>query len=157
MDIFVTVMLAVLATALMIVEVIFIPGVGISGVLGVLSMLASVFYAFFFVGNIAGWITVVVLALIMVALFMWALYGKSIDRMALKKSINSKVETFRSDDFKVGDCGVAKTRLALIGEAVINGQVVEVKSEEGFINETDKVELIRITAGTIYVKKVGVE
>lgn len=157
MDILVTVLLVLLATALMTAEIVFVPGVGITGVLGVLAMLASVLYAFFIVGNIAGWITIIVLGLILVALFMWALYGKTLDKMALTKSINSKVENFKAADFKPGDRGVAKTRLTLIGEAYINGQVVEVKSETGFINEKDEVEVVRVTAGTIYVKRVGEE
>lgn len=155
MDIVVTVMLVILSTALMTAEIVFIPGIGITGVLGVVSMIASVFYAFTFVSNIAGWITILVLGFIMVALFMWALYGKSIDKVALKKNSDSRVENFKASDFKPGDRGVAKTRLTLIGEAVFNGVTVEVKSETGFINEKDEVEIVRVTAGTIYVKKVG--
>lgn len=157
MEIVVTVMLVLLATVLMTAEIVFVPGVGISGVLGVLAMLSAVVYAFYCVGNIAGWITIIVLGFILVALFMWALYGKTLDKMALKKNISSKVENFKASDFKPGDRGVAKTRLTLIGEALINGQVVEVKSETGFINEKDEIEVVRVTAGTIYVKKVGEE
>lgn len=155
MEILVTVMLVLLATVLMAIEIVFIPGISISGIMGVIAMLGSVFYAFFAVGNVAGWITIIALGLIMVALFMWALYGKSLDKMALKKSISSKVETFDTDDFKAGDRGVAKTRLTLIGEAYINGRLVEVKSETGFIGEKEKIEVVRVSAGTIYVKKVG--
>ena len=87
------------------------------------------------------------------SLFLWALYGKSLDRLALKKNIDSNVKGDELDKIKVGDRGVAKTRLALIGEANINGEVVEVKSEMGFINENEEVVVIRISGGTIYVEK----
>lgn len=154
MEIAITIILVLLATVLLTVEVALIPGFGVAGVLGVLSMLASVFYAFFVVGNVAGWITIIVSGLICVSLFLWALYGKSLDRLALKKNIDSNVKGDELDKIKVGDRGVAKTRLALIGEANINGEVVEVKSEMGFIDENEEVVVIRISGGTIYVEKV---
>ena len=56
--------------------------------------------------------------------------------------------------FKVGDHGVARTRLALIGEALINGQIVEVKSEGGFINENEEIEIIRVSGNSLFVAKV---
>lgn len=148
------VLLVVLATVLMLVEVVFIPGFGITGFAGALAMIGSVFYAFFEVSNLAGWVTLVVVGMICIALFMWALYGKSLDKVALKKKIDSKVDVVDVKRFSVGDRGVAKTRLALIGEAIINGETVEVKSEMGFINEGEKVEIIRVAIDSIYVRKI---
>ena len=92
--------------------------------------------------------------LICVSLFLWALYGKSLDRLALKKNIDSNVKGEELEKIKVGDRGVAKTRLALIGEASINGENVEVKSEMGFINEGVEIVVVRISGGTLYVEKV---
>ncbi len=154
MGIGIVVLLVVLATVLMLVEVVFIPGFGITGFAGALAMIGSVFYAFFEVSNLAGWVTLVVVGMICIALFMWALYGKSLDKVALKKKIDSKVDVVDVKKFSVGDRGVAKTRLALIGEAIINGETVEVKSEMGFINEGEKVEIIRVAIDSIYVRKI---
>lgn len=154
MEIAITVILVLLATVLLTVEVALIPGFGVAGVLGILSMLASVFYAFFVVGNVAGWITIIVSGLVCVSLFLWALYGKSLDRLALKKNIDSNVKGDELSKFNVGDRGVTRARLALIGEACINGEVVEVKSEMGFIDENEEIEIIRISGGTIYVERV---
>lgn len=154
MEIGIVVFLVVLATVLMIVEVVFVPGLGISGIVGGLSMVGAVLYAFFEVGNLAGWITLLVAVLICIALFMWALYGKSLDKVALKKNIDSKLEVVDLSKLSVGDVGVAKTRLALIGEAEFNGEVVEVKSEMGFIKEGEKVEIIRIAGDSVFVKRI---
>lgn len=154
MGIGIVVLLVVLATVLMLVEVVFIPGFGITGIAGALAMIGSVFYAFFEVSNLAGWVTLVVVGMICIALFMWALYGKSLDKVALKKKIDSKVDVVDVKKFSVGDRGVAKTRLALIGEAIINGETIEVKSEMGFINEGEKVEIIRVAIDSIYVRKI---
>ena len=154
MDIFITVLLVALATALLVVEVVFIPGFGFSGFAGMLSMAASVFYAFIRISDVAGWITLLVSVMICISLFLWALYGNSLDKMALKKDIKSTVKTVDLETFSVGHRGYTKTRLALIGEAVINGQVVEVKSEVGFINENEEIEIIRISGDSIFVAKV---
>ena len=155
MDILITALLVLFATAMLVVEVAFIPGFGFTGTLGVLSMVGSVFYAFMQIGTLAGWITLLVCVLVCISLFLWALYGNSIDRMALKKNIDSTVSDQDMSLFSVGDRGVTRTRLALIGEALINGRVVEVKSEDGFIDEREEVEIIRISGDSIFVEKVN--
>lgn len=154
MDILITVLLVAFATIMLVLEVIFIPGFGFTGVLGMLSMIGSVFYAFIQIGTAAGWITLLVCVLVCISLFLSALYGNSLDKMALKKNIKSKANELDMSQFKVGDHGVARTRLALIGEALINGQIVEVKSEGGFINENEEIEIIRVSGNSLFVAKV---
>ena len=154
MDILITTLLVLFATAMLILEVAFIPGFGFTGIIGMLSMIGAVFYAFMLLGNVAGWIVLLVSVLICIALFLWALYGKSLDKMALKKNIESTVNEQDMSRYAVGDRGVTRTRLALIGEALINGQVVEVKSEGGFIDERQEIEIIRISGDSLFVAKV---
>ena len=157
MDILITILLVIFATVMLTVEVVFIPGFGITGFTGVIAMAGSIFYAFVQLGSAAGWITLLVGGMVSIALFLWALYGNSIDKVALKKNIKSTVKTVDMSIFSVGDRGVTKTRLALIGEAVIKGQVVEVKSEAGFINENEEVEVIRVSDDSLFVVKVDKE
>lgn len=157
MDILITVLLVIFATVMLTVEVVFIPGFGITGFTGLLAMMGSIFFAFVQISSAAGWITLLVGGMISIALFLWALYGNSIDKVALKKNIKSTVKTVDMSIFAVGDRGVTKTRLALIGEAVIKGQVVEVKSEAGFINENEEVEVIRVSDDSLFVVKVEKE
>lgn len=144
-----------LAILLLVVEVALIPGLGFAGVLGVLMLVASVFYAFFALGYVAGWVAVVTAVIVCVSLFLWALYGKSLDRLALKKRIDSSVKAGDVKKLKVGDRGVAKTRLALIGEAYFGGEIVEVKSELGFIDENEEIEIVRISGDAVFVEKVN--
>lgn len=154
MDILITSLLVLFATVMLILEVAFLPGFGFTGIIGMLSMIGAVFYAFILLGNAAGWIVLLVAVLICIALFLWALYGKSLDKMALKKNIESTVNDQDMSRFAVGDRGVTRTRLALIGEALINGQIVEVKSEGGFIDERQEIEIIRISGDSLFVAKV---
>lgn len=151
MDILIIAILVSIGVLLLALEVAFIPGIGVTGVLGVLSMVGAVSYAFF-VQPIVGWLTLGIVAMALVTLILWAIYGKSIDRVALKKNIDSTVKDPDSTDIVVGDEGVAITRLALIGEVDFNGRLVEVTSASGFIEEGTKVTVTRIAGGTIFVK-----
>ena len=155
MDILVTALLVIFATVMLVVEVALIPGFGFTGVVGMLSMIASVFYAFVQMGTAAGWITLLVCVAISISLFLWALYGNSLDKVALNKNIDSTVRDNDVSTLRVGQRGVAKTRLALIGEALFDGRVFEVKSESGLIDEDDEIEIIRISGDTLFVAKVG--
>jgi hypothetical protein len=105
------------------------------------------------IGDIAGWITILIVITISVALILWAIYGKSLDNVALKKNIDSTVADESPVDIKVGDRGHATTRLALIGEAQFGDSIVEVTSSDGFIDEKEEIVVKRITAGVIYVAK----
>jgi membrane-bound ClpP family serine protease len=153
MEIALVFFLILLATVLLVVEVLFIPGFGFSGILGIASMIGAVAYAFYEVGDIAGWLTLLMSVLICVALFIWALYGKTLDKVALSKNIDSTVQSVDTKNFKVGDCGVARTRLALAGEAEVNGFIIEVKSEDGFVDEGEKIIVSRVSANSLFVKK----
>ena len=115
-------------------------------------MIGAVAYSFYFIGSIAGWITLGIACVICVVFFLWALYGNSLDRVALKKNIDSTVKEGEISKFAIGDKGVARTRLALIGEAEINGLIVEVKSESGFVDEGESVEVVRLSGDTVFVK-----
>ena len=153
MELFVIGVLIVLGSVLLVAEIALIPGLGLTGIIGTGAMLASVAYAFMTVGSIAGWITIAIVITISVALILWAIYGTSLDKVALKKNIDSTVANEETATVKVGDVGVAVTRLALIGEAQFGDSIVEVTSCGGFIDEKASVVVKRIAGSVIYVDK----
>ena len=79
--------------------------------------------------------------------------SKTLDKIALKKDITSKIDKSAAEKVKVGDTGITITRLAQIGNAEINGNIIEVKTLEGLLNEKTPVIVTRITDGIIYVEK----
>ncbi|MBQ3539312.1 MAG: NfeD family protein [Bacteroidaceae bacterium] len=155
MELLIIILLLLLGIVLLSIEIALIPGIGVTGIFGVISLIASICYAFVTLGNVAGWTTALIAVAAGVLMFMWAVYGKSIDKVALNKKIDSKVENPELDVLKVGDTGVAITRLALIGEAEFNGALTEVKSSGGFIDEGAQIVVERITDKIIYVKKAN--
>ena len=84
----------------------------------------------------------------------WFMRSKTLDKIALKKNITSKVDRRAEEKVKVGDIGVTTTRLALIGYAEINGDIVEVKSSDGFLNEKTPIIVDRIADGVLLVERL---
>lgn len=154
MELFVIVLLIALGTILLVAEIALIPGFGVSGIAGIAAMISSAVYAFMQMGEIAGWITIAIVILVSIALILWAIYGKSLDNVALKENISSTVADADASCINVGDKGVSVTRLALIGEAKFGDNIVEVTSADGFIDEKCEIVVTRINAGVIYVENV---
>ena len=105
-------------------------------------------------GTTAGVITLFISALACIGSLVWFMRSKTLDKIALKKNITSKVDRSAEEKVKVGDIGVTTTRLALIGYAEINGDIVEVKSSDGFMNEKTPIIVDRITDGVLMVEKL---
>lgn len=154
MELFVIGLLIVLGTVLLVAEIALIPGFGVSGIAGIGAMIGSAVYAFMQLGEIAGWVTIAIVIVVAIGLILWAVYGKSIDNVALKENITSTVADEDASKITVGDRGVSVTRLALIGEAKFGEKIVEVTSADGFIEEKSDVVVTRIAAGVIYVENV---
>ena len=153
MDILIIAGLIVIAIILLLVELFIIPGISLAGILGGVSLILANYYAFAHLGNAAGYITLAISAITCLGSLILFMRSKTLDRVALKEDIRSTVG--RNGDAKVaiGDKGTATTRLALIGYADFNGQIVEVKSADGFLNEKTRVTVVRIADGVILVER----
>lgn len=152
MDILIILSLIIAGVLLFMVEIFLIPGISVAGIAAGICLLYANYHAFAHMGATAGCITL----LISVAGCAWAfirfMRSKTLDKLSLKKDIDAKVEN-KSAAVQVGDKGVCITRLALIGNAEINGQVIEVKSADGFLDESTPIVVERIVEGVIIVKK----
>lgn len=147
--------LILVGLVLIFAEILLIPGVGIAGVLGLLSMGGSCFYAFHELGTTAGAIVTGVNAVLIAALTVWVLRAKTWKRMSLETNIDSKAVGGVS--LSLGDRGKTVTRLAPMGSARFGNYIVEVKALEGMLDPETPVEVVLIEDNKIYVKPVGTE
>ena len=116
---------------LFIVEVFLIPGISIAGIASVICILYANYYAFSALGPEAGFLT-----------------------LALKKSLDYKINPLKGLNIKVGNKGITVTRLALIGNAEISGHIIEVRSADGLIDEKTPIYVERIVENTVIVRKL---
>lgn len=142
--------LILVGIVLMIAEILLIPGIGVAGILGLLSMGGSCWYAFYEFGNLTGGIVIGVTAVVLVAFAVVVLRAKTWKRMTLNTTIESKVNQL-TVELSVSDKGRTVTRLAPMGSARFGDEIVEVKALEGMIDPNVDVEICMIEDGKIYV------
>ena len=133
-------------------EILLIPGVGIAGILGLLSMGGSCFYAFTQIGTTAGAIVTAVNVVLVVALTIWVLRAKTWKKLTLETNIESKAVPSESTVVSGGDIGRTVTRLAPMGTVRFGQSAVEVKALEGLVDPDVEVEVVLIEDNRIYVK-----
>lgn len=137
---------------LLLVEVLFIPGTTVVGVLGFLVSLAGVAYTFIsFEYDVALWITAIAALLNLIAV--WYGFSSGVwNKFSLKSSISGGAFDDRTVGLSLGMKGKAISDLKPYGKISLDDKIFEVKSEEGFIEVGTEVEIIKIEHNKISVK-----
>jgi membrane-bound ClpP family serine protease len=147
------IILLLLGIALFMVEVFFVPGTTIVGILGVIIAGVGVYMAYTEFGPIAGNI---ILGISSVALVIFIAIGAKNNvwsRFSIQDDlVNSKVNVIEIDSIKIGDKGKAMSSIRPMGKARINGKSFEVRSLGVFIDPGTKVVVIKIDGNKITVK-----
>ena len=155
MDILIIASLIIAGLILFIVEVFLLPGVSIAGIISAACMLYANYYAFDSLGTLPGCITLAISAIGVIAITIWFMRSKTVDKLSLKKTIDYKPEPLKGLGLKAGDEGVSLTRLALIGNAEFDGNIIEVRSTGDFIEEKSRIRVNRIRDGIVLVEKAN--
>ena len=154
MDIVIITSLIIAGLILFIIEVFLLPGISIAGFVSAGCLLYANYYAFDTLGTVPGCITLAISVIGVVAITIWFMRSKTVDKLSLKKTIDYRPEPLKGLDLKVGDEGIALTRLALIGNAEFSGRIIEVRSAGEFIDQKSKIRVERILDGVVLVEKV---
>ena len=155
MDILIIASLIIAGLVLFIIEVFLLPGISIAGIISAICLLYANYYAFDTMGTLPGCITLAVSAIGVIAITIWFMRSKTVDKLSLKKTIDYKPEPLKGLNLKAGDEGIALTRLALIGNAEFDGNIIEVRSTGDFIEEKSKIRIERIRDGIGMVEKAN--
>lgn len=147
--------LIIIGLLLLFAEILLVPGVGIAGILGLVSLGGSCFYAFNQMGGTVGAIVTAVNVALVVGLSIYVLRAKTWKRLSLDTNIDSKAVA--DTGLAVGDRGVTVSRLAPMGSVRFDTELVEVKALEGFVDPEVEVEIVLMEDGKIYVKPVSEE
>ncbi len=142
--------LIILGILLLFAEILIIPGVGVAGILGLLSLAGSCTYAFLQISTTAGIVVTSVLSVLLVALTVYVLRAKTWKRISLNTNIEAKAVA--DAPVSVGDAGKTLTRLSPMGQALIGEESVEVKALEGMIDPNVEVVVVMLEDNKIYVK-----
>jgi membrane-bound ClpP family serine protease len=146
--------LVVIGVALIIVEIIFVPGTTIVGVIGAILAIIGVSLSFSYFGRSIGWITLGSTAFVSGLMFYWSLRTKAWERFSLKSSISSRVNEVDLDVLKIGEEGTAVSTLRPIGKAELAGKIVEVTTLGPYVESGTKIRIARVSTHQIVVEPV---
>ena len=154
MSVALIILLIVIGIALMVVEVVVLPGITISGLAGALLIGCSVFFTFKWFGNTAGIFSLIGTGILFIVFMVYALRAKTWDRLSLHSEIDGRVNVVDTNDIKQGDRGMTVSRLAPIGKILIHDKIMEGKSEFGLIDENREIEVVHVNESTIIVHEI---
>lgn len=155
LEIIIIVGLILIGVALMMAEIFLLPGITIAGIAGGLLMIASVVYAFYYIGPTAGYITIGANVILSAGAFAYLVKSNTLDRISLKKDIDSVVEQPELLSLQAGDRGIAISRLNPIGKAEFDNKIVEAKSFTGeFIDVDEPIEIIKVDKTNVLVQSI---
>lgn len=149
------IILAALSLVLGLLEIFILPGFGFAGIGSIVCAVVDAILIYNAYGFSWACIAVVVAILLLVLMLYIVANSRTFDRMSLKTSIDSTNATTEQLSVKVGNEGRAITRLALVGNAEIEGKQVEVKSSGEFINSGTPIRVIKVDKAQIIVERTG--
>lgn len=156
LNIIVVIALVVLGVVFLLIEIFLLPGVSIAAIAGALFTVGGIVYAYMFIGNTAGTISLVSAVLLLSLTFVWLVKSKSLQKIGLKTNIEETVDNSSLKTLHPGDKGTAVSRLNPIGKVMINDVMVEGKSFDGeFIDEESQIEVIKVDTYHVLVKKIN--
>ena len=138
--------------ALIVAEIIFVPGTTLVGVLGFVSLIAGVGLSFHYFGRSIGWVATGGAAVGSALVFFYSFKANVWGRFALKSSIHSKVNEGELDGLAPGQEGIALSALRPVGKAEVAGRTYEVKTMGGYVTTGTKIRIIQILSNQIIVE-----
>lgn len=144
-------MLILIGAILVLLEILVIPGVGITGVLGFACVIAGIYFGYAYYGSATGHLILLGTVILGFAVTWYVMRTKTWKKLSLHTQIDSAVEGIDSS-IRVGDCGVTLGRLAPMGNVRIGEVVVEAESRSGYIDAQCPVEVIKVLKNKVIVQ-----
>lgn len=146
--------LILMGIAIILVEIIFVPGTTVVGILGFLCAGYGVYLGYGYFGSTQGSIVLGVSAALGITLTFYAFKSKAWERFSLKGEIDSKVNEGLISQLTEGSEGVTTSSLKPIGKASFNDLEIEVRSNGGYIAEQTKIRILKMETDRIIVEPI---
>lgn len=146
------IVLIVIGLILLVAEFLVIPGITIAGIAGFVLIIFGVYLGYSQFGSSTGHIILLSTAVASIATVALSLRAKTWRWATLNTSIDSKATEEYEQLVKPGDEGITVSRLAPMGKAVINDNIVEVTALGELIDQQSTIEVVKVEGNKIIVK-----
>lgn len=147
------VFLVLLGVFFLVAELIFLPGVTLGVILSVASYGAAAYLGFERFGVVGGAVVIAVIVLLSLVATIISLRAKTWQRFALKDKVEGQSMETPSLNVKVGDRGVAISRLSPMGKVSIDSKEYEARSVSAYVDQRSEVEVVGFENFTVLVRK----
>ena len=147
--------LIIIGLALLVIELIFIPGTTIVGIVGLLCVVSGLVLTFNHFGNTVGWVATGGTAVFSAVVFLYAFKSGAWSKFALKGKIDSKVNQDKPIQLKVGDEGFSRSTLRPIGKGEFDNELFEVRSLGELVPSNTKIKVIKVNKREIFVEPIN--
>ena len=144
--------LILIGIGLIIIEIIFVPGTTIVGILGFLMGGYGIYLGYDYFGNTTGHIVLTSSVTLAFVCIFYSFKSGAWKQFANKSAINSKVNEGLTLELKKGDLGQSTSSLKPIGKGIFNDKEYEVTSQGNFITEKQSIKIIKIEKNKIFVE-----
>lgn len=145
------IILIFLGVLFLLLEILVIPGTTLAGIVGFGLLFVGLWQAYASKGIIAGHITLGSTLVVTVAVLYYSFKAGTWKRMALKTTVDGKMDQLEGIHINEGDYGTTVSRLAPSGKAIINNDIVEVHTYGEFIDQEKEIVVIAIKDKKIIV------
>jgi membrane-bound ClpP family serine protease len=147
--------LLLIGLTLIIIEVVFIPGTTLVGVLGVIFIGAAVMSSYRNFGHEVGFYVLLGSSVTTAVALYFSFRSQAWSRFANKSSIKSKVNEGLTLSLNIGDEGVSVSSLKPMGTVQFKSGQFEVKTLGDYVNVGTKVKIVHLESNQIIVKPLN--
>lgn len=149
-------LIIVTGIVLVFVEVIFVPGTTLVGILGLLCIIGGVWYGFSNFGESVGWTISLITFFALIIAIIIGFKSDSWNRFALNNSISSRVNDHIPITVNIGDVGITVSALRPIGNAEFGNEKMEVSTLGELVDSGSNIAVTQIEGRVIYVKQINI-
>lgn len=146
------IILLIFGLALILAEILFVPGTTIVGLAGLLVSCIGIYLSFLNYGITTGWIVLVCNVVLFMMAFVYGLKANVWKNLSLNTAIQSRFNSEVPLRVKVGDIGTSLSDLRPIGKAEFNEEIIEVKTKGTFVKAGEKIKIVKLDPNNIFVE-----
>ena len=141
--------------ALIVAEIIFVPGTTLVGVVGFAFLILGTGLSFRYFGGEVGWITVGCTSVASGVILYYSFSANVWGKFSLKSKSDSKVNEGELDQLTVGTEGQTLSTLRPVGKAELNNKIFEVKTLGEYLDSGKRIRVIKILSNQIFVEPIN--
>jgi membrane-bound ClpP family serine protease len=146
--------LILVGLTLIIVEIVFIPGTTVVGLLGLIFTIVGIAFSYTYFGSEVGFYVLLGTGIVSAGALYLSFRKGAWNKFSNKSTIDSKVNEGMAAHLNAGEEGISISALRPMGSAEFHGKIFEVKTNGEFVNNGIKVRIVKIQSNDILVEPI---